>query len=96
MRNAGVWAVEGKGRESGSCEVEARKEEEVDAVASSTTTDEAYTCNPLTPFSGYGRRGSSASLALLDNTTALPAQCRLASDPKAPVTRSFPFYRADS
>jgi hypothetical protein len=30
--------------------VEARKEEEVDAIASSTRTDEAYTRNPLTPF----------------------------------------------
>jgi hypothetical protein len=46
--------------------------------------------------SRYGRRGSSALLAWLDNATALPAPVRLASAPEAPVTRLFPFYRADS
>ena len=50
---------------------------------------------PVLPL-GYGRRGPSAVLPLLDNATALPAQCRLASDPTAPVTRSFPFCSADS
>jgi len=47
----------GNGRECGSCGVEARKEEEVDAAASSTTTDTACTGNP---FSFFGLRAAWA------------------------------------
>jgi len=36
---------------------------------------------------GYGGTVSSTVSALLDNVQALPASCRLVSDPAAPVTR---------
>ena len=43
------------GRAPGSCGAQARREEEVDARASSTTSNEAWARNPLAPF-GLRRR----------------------------------------